>query len=453
MQLAEGLRWVWLAGSDPFHAAPAASATFRYTFDLAQKPLRANLYVTARSEMIVTVNGKPSGHKKSWAAFDNEDLMALLHPGSNGIEIVVTAANPTPREGGPPPRPIVAGFAARLALTAADGTVTLHHAGKEWQARARDGAFAPAQDFAAIDDPRMGEDPGLPAQPAALLREPFTLSKSVRQARLYVTAAGSYRMSLDGRPIGANDLTPDFTDYRVRIPYQTYDVTAMLAATKAGPARHVLGAILGDGWFQSPFSWAGTRFTVGPDRLLAQLEVTYTDGTRETIATSPKWSTADSPILSSEIYAGERYDARLERQGWDTPSVAFKDCCQATVYPAPSGALTAQIGQPIHITNTVHPTAPHKLPNGDWLFDLGQNIVGWTTLRAAGPAGTSIRMRFAERLTPQGDIYTENLRNADAEDTYILRGGGPETWSPHFTFHGFRYVQVSGLPSPPTLAT
>lgn len=127
--------------------------------------------------------------------------------------------------------------------------------------------------------------------------------------------------------------------------------------------------------------------------------------------------------------------------------------CQATIYPAPSGALTAQIGQPIHITNTVHPTAPHKLPNGDWLFDLGQNIVGWTTLRAAGPAGTSIRMRFAERLTPQGDIYTENLRNADAEDTYKLRGGGPETWSPHFTFHGFRYVQVSGLPSPPTLAT
>lgn len=448
-QLAEGLRWVWLADSDPFNVSSAATGTFRYSFDLAAKPLRANLYVTARSEMTASVNGHVSGHKKDWAAFDNEDIAPLLHAGRNEVEIVVTAASPIARPGAPAPPTIVAGFAARISLTAPDGSVNAINAGRDWQGKSKDGSWSAAQDFAALTDPRMGPDPGLPAQPATLLRTSFTVSKTVRQARLYVTAAGSYKMSLDGHAVDADELTPDFTDYRVRIPYQTYDVTGLIAH-----GAHVLGATLGDGWFQSPMTWAGTRFIAGPDRLLAQLEITYTDGSRDVIASSPDWKTSPAPILSSEIYAGERYDARLAQRGWDTAAFNAAAWSEAAAFPAPAGSITAQIGRPVHITNTLHPTARRRLANGDWLFDMGQNMVGWTTLHVAGAAGTVIRLRFAERLKPEGDIYTENLRNADAEDTYVLRGGGrPEVWSPSFTFHGFRYVQVSGLPEAPAADT
>ena len=170
-------------------------------------------------------------------------------------------------------------------------------------------------DIAPLNDPRIGADPGLPPQPAALLRNNFQLDKPIRAARLYVTAAGSYRISIDGHRVGETDLTPDFTDYRVRFAYQTYDVTALLHR-----GGNTLGGILGDGWFASPMTWAGSRNFPGSPALLAQLEIVFTDGTRQTIATSPEWKTSASPILSSEIYAGEQYDARLEQPGWDTPA-------------------------------------------------------------------------------------------------------------------------------------
>ena len=455
-ELAAGLAWVWLGNTDALHTAPHTTATFRRSVDLTQAPVRASISVVTRGEISVSVNGRLVDHKKGWASFDRTDLTGMLHAGRNELQIAVATLPPSKNFAGlknGAAETVTAGFAAQLSLTARDGTVQTVNAGSDWQGKPGEPAdyqatWSPAQVVAALNDKRMGDDPGLPPQPATLLRQNFEIAKPIRQARLYVTAAGSYRMSLDGHRVGETDLTPDFTDYRVRFAYQTYDVGALLHR-----GANILGGILGEGWFASPMTWAGTRNFPGSPALLAQLEVVYTDGSRQTIATSSDWKTSASPILSSEIYAGEQYDARLEQPGWDTPGFHATSWITAAVEPAPAAVVSAQIGSPIHQTGTVRPVHLQKLANGEWVFDMGQNMVGWTTLRVSGPAGSTVKLRFAERLLPDGSIYTENLRNAEATDVYTLRGGGPETYTPHFTFHGFRYVQVSGFPGTPTLAT
>ena len=458
MDEAQGLHWLWVAGDDALKVTPRAVATFRYSLTIDQKPLRALLSAAAHGDFAVAVNGHATGGKKEWTAFDVEDIADQLHTGKNEIVILVTAPAPPGRPGQPvasnSAKTVVAGLAAMISVTAPDGTTQKIYSGDasstdQWQAsRDNTADWKPAQVVAMLDDSRMGTHPGLPPQSAQLLRYGFAVAKPVKQARLYVTAAGSYRMSINGRRVGDTALTPDFTDYRKRLLYQTYDVTAMLTR-----GSNAIGAVLGDGWYASPLAWNGTRLFPAPVRLLAQLEVTYADGTRETVATSPAWKSATSPILNSDIYAGEMYDARLEQHGWDLAT--FKDTKWDAAVPVapPPGAVTAQIGQPVHLASTMQPKSVKQLANGDSVFDMGQNMVGWTSLHVNGPAGTKVKLRFAERLNPDGSIYTENLRNADAEDIYTLRGGGPEVFSPHFTFHGFQYVQVSGLPSKPTLAT
>ncbi|WP_254064401.1 alpha-L-rhamnosidase, partial [Granulicella sp. S156] len=194
--------------------------------------------------------------------------------------------------------------------------------------------------------------------------------------------------------------------------------------------------------------------------LRAQLDLTLANGTHQTIATDPSWLTAPAPITFSEIYGGESYDARLAQPGWSAPSFdAARWTAAVTADPPDSGmVLTAQPDLLVNTTITLHPI---KLdPANDahpTIYDMGQNMVGNIRIHVSGPRGTVVRLRYAERLNPDGSIYTENLRNADATDTYALSGDGDETWTPAFTFHGFRYVELSYVgtapPTPPTLAT
>ncbi len=448
-----GMHWLWLPGQDALHAAPRTTATFLHHLQLSSKPVRATLSVAARGDFTVTVNGVTTGHKRNWTAFDNEDVLPLVHAGSNDLAVVVTtpAAERGTQDGSPASSTVPAGFAALIRLEMPDGSIRRIVTGDpsdQWLVSRDSGAEArPAQVGAELDDPRMGATPGVPAQPASLLRSGFTLRKPVARARLYITAAGTYQATINGRRIAPTELTPGFTDYQKRIAYQTYDVTPMLV-----PGRNTLGALLGDGWYRSPLLWNGTHAFPGAVRLLAQLEVRYADGSSETIASSPEWKTASSAVLSSSIYAGETYDARLEQRGWDRPAFDVSKWQAATAAAAPEAAITAQIGAPVHLALTLSPKSVRQLANGDAVFDMGQNMVGWARLRVTGPAGTTVKMRFAERLNADGSIYTENLRNAEAEDSYTMRGGGPEVYAPHFTFHGFQYVQVSGLPQKAVVA-
>ena len=280
-----------------------------------------------------------------------------------------------------------------------------------------------------------------------LLRRSFVLRGTPVQARVYATALGSYRLTVNGASVGPGVLLPDWTDYRVRLTYQTFDVTRLLR--RGGNA---IGALLGAGWYASPMGFATKRYAFGPPpvRLLLELRVTYADGGEDVITTDSAWRAAPSPVLVSEIYDGEAYDARLEQPGWDRARFDARAWRPVIAAAAPAAALQSQNMPPIERMATVHPRRRWSPSPGTWVFDLGQNIAGWARLAVRGPRGTRIRMRFAEILDADGRNITQvNLRSAKATDTYVLSGRGAETFEPHFTYHGFRYIEVSGYPGAP----
>ena len=445
----QGVRWTWVAGQDALHVPTKTAAEYRFDFELSKLPREAALFLLARGSFVAKVNGQEVGAKGGWNEFDREDLMRQLVVGKNSIEVRVTAVEPDAPE--PAPSSVVTALAGLVKITQMDGKVIRMPIAETWSARMADSsAWQPSKIAGDLNDRRFGKLlPGSLPQPAALLRKHFDLSKSVKSARLYATALGSYRMFINDRRVGEDLLTPDFTDYTKRVLYQTYDVTSLLAN-----GGNAVGAILGDGWFGSALTWAGRTFSFlpAPTRLLAQLEIEYTDGTRDVIATDDSWRTSASPIRRSEIYAGEFRDGRMEQANWAKPSFNDSSWTPALVVGVPSVAVVGQVSTPVHVTQTITPVAVTPLSNGTYIFDMGQNMVGWARLKAHGPAGTQIRMRFAEILQPDGSIYRENLRNADAQDFFVLAGKGEETFTPLFTFHGFRYVEVTGYPGIPTTA-
>jgi alpha-L-rhamnosidase len=288
-----------------------------------------------------------------------------------------------------------------------------------------------------------------PTYPAMLLRRVFRADKAIKSARLYATALGCYEPWMNGARIGDRRMTPEATDTSKRILYQTYDVASLLT-----PGENVLGLWVGDGWYGSEFS-AGSRFSFGPApcRVLAQLELNYADGTTDIIATGEGWTTAPSPIRSSEIYDGEVYDARLEQSGWSAPGFKAGSWRPAEAAPPPDIAIEPQITPPIRVTQTITPIAVTQPKPGVYVVDFGQNFAGWARLKVRGAAGVKVEMLFAEILKPTGEVDQSNLRTAFARDTYILKGLGEEIWEPRFTYHGFRYVELRGLPHPPTRET
>jgi alpha-L-rhamnosidase len=435
------IRWIWVAGQNPLQVAPKTVASFRGSVKLSEKPRDATLFLAVHGDYVAKVNGREVTRKHEWNTFHRQDITDAVKVGDNEIEIAVTA--PTPSQFGPSAgaKTVAAALAALVKISNADGTVQRLATDQRWQAKLESQSTWEAPQVAGDLSDKRFDDPGPLPQPAAELRHEFALSEKVRSARLYVTALGSYRAYLNGKRVGADVLTPEFTDYRKRVFYQTYDVTNMLVSGK-----NAIAATLADGWYGSGLTWVGMHFFPPPNRFLAQLEIEYSDGRHETVSTDSSWKGADSPVLHSEIYSGETYDARLEHTGWE--KVGFDDSrwSSATVAGAAaisvSGATTAA-PQVVSTLKPVHVSEPAK---GIQIFDMGQNMVGWVSLTVKGAAGTRVRMRFAEIVNPDGTIYTENLRNADATDIYVLNGKGEEHFTPQFTFHGFRYVEVSGLP-------
>ncbi|HLZ54850.1 MAG TPA: glycoside hydrolase family 78 protein [Verrucomicrobiae bacterium] len=285
-------------------------------------------------------------------------------------------------------------------------------------------------------------DPGTPAH----FRREFKVAGAVKRATLYASARGLFELHLNGRRVGEDVFAPEWTDYHKRIHYRTYDVTDLI-----GRGRNVIGVILGDGWWSGYVGWQETRGRYGnlENSLLVQLEVALANGKRIMVGTGNAWTCNTGPILSSDFMMGETYDARRERKGWDTIKSDAKDWFPAREVVAPRALLVAQCSEPVRITETITPVSAKKIRPGVFTYDLGQNITGWVRLRVKAPAGTRIQLRHGERLNPDGTLYTDNLRRAKATDIYICKGGGQEIWEPHFTFHGFQYVELTGLPSAP----
>jgi len=279
------------------------------------------------------------------------------------------------------------------------------------------------------------------SQPSPYLRKAFS-SGDIAAARLYVTAKGLYEVQINGRRVSEDLFNPGWTDYNKRIQYRVYDVTDLL---KSGD--NVIGAILGDGWYAGHVH-RGVRCYGEYPQLLVQLEITAPDGTVQTILTDETWQAATGPILSSDMFMGEHYNARVEMPGWSAPqfdAAAWKPV--DVVNPLGDAALVASPGPAVHRMDTVRPIAVTEPTPGVHIFDMGQNMVGWMRFTVTGPSGATVTLRHAEMLNPDGTLYTENLRTAKQTNTYTLKGGGPETHEPRFTFQGFRYVEVTGWPA------
>jgi alpha-L-rhamnosidase len=308
------------------------------------------------------------------------------------------------------------------------------------------GLLAPADWKAKWVEPNVPDDSKV-SGPSPLLRRDFTLEEDVVRARAYATAHGMYELEINGTHVGDQVLAPGWTSYNKRLQYQTYDVTSLL---KKGP--NAIGATLGNGWYRGNLAWANRRNIYGERLgLLVQVVVTYRDGRQEVIGTDGSWKSSTGPILMSEVYHGETYDARLEKPGWSKPGFDQASWSSVTVAPHRLDTLVAPEGPPVRRVETIKPVKILRTPAGDTVVDMGQNMVGWVQLKVQGPAGTTVTLRHIEVLDKQGNVYTANLRLAKQTVTYTLKGGGPETFEPHFTFQGFRYVAVDGYPGQLTL--
>ncbi|CAM5467696.1 family 78 glycoside hydrolase catalytic domain [Leifsonia shinshuensis] len=277
---------------------------------------------------------------------------------------------------------------------------------------------------------------------AALLRRTTELpAKPVRRARVYASAHGLYQLEINGRRVGDDELAPGWTAYESRLRYQTYDVTDLIRGGET-----TIGAWLADGWWRGYLGWDGRREWYGTELgLLAQLEVEYEDGERRVIGTDRAWESAAGPIVSADLYKGEHFDARLYDPGWSTPASTTGDWRPVTISEFDTGLLVAPDGPPVKVTQTVPVADVIVSPSGRTILDFGQNLVGRLRITVNGDAGDTIVLRHAEVLEA-GELATEPLRGAEATDTYVLRGGATEEWAPRFTFHGFRFAEVTGWP-------
>jgi alpha-L-rhamnosidase len=282
----------------------------------------------------------------------------------------------------------------------------------------------------------------------AYLRREFTVSEEVAHARLYVTARGLYEVYLNGGKVGKDAFAPGWTSYANRIDTQTYDVTA--SVHEGGNA---LGAMLGYGWYAGHLGWKGDRSVYGQTpELLVQLEITYQDGRTETIVSDGSWqATLDGPIRTSSIYDGETYDDRNKMPGWNkfgfdsdkskakwNAVVAGEKLGDTRMAPKPSAA--------VRVTETLTPQAITEPEPGRFVFDLGQNMVGWPLIRIPMEKDQTVTLRFAEMLNQDGTMYTANYRSAKSIDFVTASKSGEFNWKPTFTFHGFRFLELSGFP-------
>lgn len=284
--------------------------------------------------------------------------------------------------------------------------------------------------------------------PLPLLRRTFTTKGNIKRAILYASALGEYILYLNGKRVGDHYLSPEWTDYKKRVQYQTYDVTNLLQN-----GENVIGAILSDGWYagnMGPGFPYPKHCVYGIDRrLLLQLIIQLQDGTTLEIKSDQEWRILeDGPIEKADHYMGEIYNATKEQENWDKPSFDDSNWNPVTVDDKVEANLVAQINEPIRIVKEIQPIEVTEPKPGVFIFNMGQNIAGWCKIRLGGslcnPDATII-LRHGEMLQPDGTLYTKNLRKAKATDKYILNGSDEREFHPHFTYHGFQYVEVTGF--------
>jgi alpha-L-rhamnosidase len=454
-----GAKWIWHAADGTGHA-PKCQRLFwaQFLVPAGAKVKQADLFATADDGMIVAINGgrvlSTEAKDDSWRQVRSTDVTARIKPGPNEVRVLVENAQESP-----------AGLLATLRLSTQDGqTITLATDGS-WKSSAQipEEWFKTALETASWPTARVvgnyGVQPwgelkvpaGLFLPPAPYFRTGFRLATPVTRAVLYGTALGLAEFRLNGQRVSDDFFTPGWTDYSKRVYYRAYDVTHLVRR-----GENALGAVLADGWYSGYLGYRGGRDLYGKwPRVRVQLHLEFKDGSSTEIGTGPGWKAAVGPILQADFLKGETYDARKELRGWDEPD--FDDLQWSAVTVGSEEVkplLQAHPGPPVRPIQEFQAKEITEPKPGVYVLNLRQNFAGVPRLKVRGRPGRKITLRFAERLNPDGTIYTANLRTARATDTYICNGSGSEIWQPRFTFHGFQYIEVTGLehkPGPDTV--
>jgi alpha-L-rhamnosidase len=430
---------------------PVASATL---FATGQDTVSAWI----NDHQVLTAQAFPPWKQMPWKKFVRADAASALAPGANtlAIETVHYIANPNGMAAADAP-PMI----ATLVVVYADGTTetfnsgtgwkTALHASEGWQQTGFDDT---SWQQAVVWQARPGPfstplgHPWIPDS-VKVLRHDFNVGSPIVSARLYATALGAYELLLNGRRVGDDVLAPGWTDYRQHVTYQTYDVTAQIAI-----GSNVIGAMLAPGWYSTPLEWFQQPNNYGdtPPALRAQLRIEHADGSVEWVVSNTQWVVRQTEISSSEIYDGETQNARqsIPMEGsWGSPQLKTEGWPTAIAISPKPVALEAQAFPSIRVERTLEPRFMAEPKPGVYVYDFGQNFSGVEHIKVSGPGGTDVRVRFSEIVNPDGTLYTDNLRTAKATDHFILKGYGLEEFTPQFTFHGFRYLEITGLPAAP----
>jgi alpha-L-rhamnosidase len=451
-----GTSWIWFPEGHPEKEAPVATRYFRRAFELPSgRSLKSARWLVAGDDQFTAfVNGTRVGSGASFKSASSFDVLGLLHPGRN----VLAAAVENKGE-----HPSPAGFLSLLEIQFQEGNSLLLPTDETWQSSAEeftgwynpaydDSTWLPARKLGPVGMEPWGDVAGPEERrlPARWLRKEFPVERKVRRATAYVSGLGLSELYINGKRMGDAVLSPGLTEYPQRVYYVTHDITRQL---KRG--QNALGVVLGNGRFFAPRGKVPTETrSFGFPKLLFEMRIEYEDGSTAMVVSDSTWKITDhGPIRANNEYDGEEYDARMEMPGWNLQGYDDSNWQPARTVSAPAGQLASEMTPPLRVMDTLKPVSMTQPRPGVFVFDLGQNLVGWCRLHVSGPRGTTVSLRHAETLKPDGTLYLDNLRSARVTDTYILSGKRTEVYEPRFTYHGFRYVEVTGYPGRPNLST
>ena len=456
--LFNGTSWIWFPENEPQIVAPIETNYFRRIVSIpANRKIKQAIFeYTGDKECRGWLDQFDLGARNNFKTVKWNDITTRLEAGKTYFFGLVG------RNEGTEPNP--AGVIGKLTIEFTEGEPLIIQTDDHWKVSKYlmegwntvgfdDSNWVAAKKLGPAGMKPWGETrvPESRRQPARYLRKDFSVEKTVARATVSFCGLGLSELYLNGTKIGDTVLSPAFAQYDKREFYVTYDVSKNVQ-----PGANTLGVILGNGRFYADRSkvYASTA-SFGWPKLLLNLNIEYTDGTTSEIVSDESWQlTSSGPIRANNDYDGEEYDARCEMSHWSRPGFDVSKWIgwqSVPIVSAPGGILSAQMQEPIRVTETRKPISLKESKPGVFIYDLGQNMVGWCRLHVSGPAGTQITLRHAETLKPDGSLYMANLRGAEVTDIYTLRGGGAETWEPRFVTHGFRFVEVTGFPGRPDL--
>lgn len=412
--------WIWTQESEP-NNFPAGTHTFIKSFT-ATKGQVAKILITADNLFSLKLNGTfiaKTTDPEAWKNVQEINLAGAIKSGENQLEVTTTNAEP--------------GYAGLIAaLTVGDKTMTTD---QTWLVDGIPAKVLGKNGIAPWNTVRKSQFVKAPAQ---YIQKSFTPKPNVKKATAFFTALGNVDLQINGKLVTDDLFTPGWTDYRIRTYYRAVDITKLL---KRGENK--VQAVLGQGWFAGYVAWGAQREHYGDTPMAKiQVEIEYSDGTKETIKTDKSWVVSNGPILDEHFLHGEKYDARITPSNWKPVQIGHYDT-----------SLEAFPGNPVQEYAALPAKSIKKIGDDKYLIDFGQNLSGYTRITVNEKPGTTITIRHGEKLDAKGNLYTENLRLAQAIDQYTTKSNSTESWNPRFTFHGFQYIEVTGLTKKPTKDT